>query len=305
LPGREKEADVASAAMGLLSVYLRLVARPSMATPARAAVTIAARKRPSPPPRVLRRHHAVDTVSIGGFDCVVVEPGRRDTGRAALYLHGGSYINPMAPQQWTFVDRLASAGVRVVVPDYGLAPAFTHRDAYPLVAEAYRRLVADPGPDATTIVGDSAGGGLALGFAQSLLGTDLPQPRRLVLLSPWVDLTLEDPGVRSAEADDPWLTRVGLVAAGRAWAGGDDPRLPRLSPIDGPIDGLAPIRAFVGSRDVLMPDVLRLQRRFRAAGAGDDRFALTVQPGALHNYPLLPVPEGRIAEHAILRDIAG
>jgi acetyl esterase/lipase len=291
--------------MRLLGVALRITARPSMATEDRARAVLERPKAASPPPRSLRRHHAVDTVRIGGFDCVVVEPGGRDTGRAALYLHGGSYINPVAPQQWAFVDRLASAGVRVVVPIYGLAPRYTYRDAYPLVTEAYRRLVADPGADATTIVGDSSGGGLALGLAQTLIGSDLPQPRRILLLAPWLDLRLEAPGVRAGEADDPWLTRTGLVAAGRAWAGGDDRGLPRLSPVEGPIDGLAPIRAFVGTRDVLMPDVLRLQRRFRAAGAGEDRFHLTVQPGALHNYPLLPVPEGRRAEHAILRDIAG
>ena len=291
--------------MRLVGLYLRAVARPALATPRRTAATIAAPKRPSPPPRSLRRHHAVDRVSVGGFDCVVVDPGGRDTGRAALYLHGGSYIHPMAAQQWAFVARLAGAGVRVVVPNYGLAPAFTHREAYPLITEAYRRLVADPGAAATTIVGDSAGGGLALGLAQSLLETDLPQPRRLVLLAPWLDLTLDDPAVAAMEAADPWLTRPGLVAAGRVWAGGDDRLLPPLSPIAGPIDGLAPVRVFVGDRDLLLPDVLRLQRRFRSAGIGADRFSVTVQPGALHNYPLLPVPEGRRAQHAILRDIAG
>jgi acetyl esterase/lipase len=246
----------------------------------------------------------VDRTSIGGFDCILVDPGGRDTGRAALYLHGGSYIHPMAAQQWRLVERLAAAGVRVAVPDYELAPAFTYREAYPLVMEAYRRLVAERGAQLTTIIGDSAGGGLALGLAQSLLGTDVPQPRRLVLLAPWLDLTLDDPAVLASASADPWLSRVGLVAAGRAWAGGDDPRLPRLSPIEGPIDGLAPIRVFVGTRDLLLPDVLRLQRRFRSAGHGDDRFTLTVQPGALHNYPLLPAPEGRLAQHAILRDIA-
>ena len=196
-----------------------------------------------------------------------MRPGGRTTGRAALYLPGGSYIHPMAPQQWRFVERLAAAGVQVVVARYGLAPQHTYRDAYPFVTEAYRRLVARVGAESTTILGDSAGGGLALGLAQTLPESSLPQPRLLMLLAPWVDLTLEDPAITPVEADDPWLTRIGLVEAGRAWAGGDDPRQPRLSPIHGSVEGLAPIHTYVGTRDVLSPDVLRLQHRFEAAGA--------------------------------------
>jgi acetyl esterase/lipase len=296
---------MASIAMRLIGGYLRLTARPSMATAARARAAIAAPKRDSPPPKGLRRRHDVETTEVLGFPCFTVRPGGRTTGRAALYLPGGSYIHPMAPQQWTFVERLAAAGVEVVVARYGLAPQHSHRDAYPFATEVYRRLVARRGAEATTILGDSAGGGLALGLAQTLGEAGLPQPRLLMLLAPWVDLTLDDPAVTPVEADDPWLTRIGLVEAGRAWAAGDDPRQARLSPIEGPIDGLAPIHVYVGTRDVLSPDVLRLRRRFDAAGLGRDRFRLTVAPGALHNYPLLPTPEGRLAERAILREIAG
>jgi acetyl esterase/lipase len=296
---------MASIAMRLIGRYLRMTARPTMATVARAQAAIAAPKRNAPPPRALRRRHDVETTEVGGFPCFTVRPGGRSTGRAALYLPGGSYIHPMAPQQWTFVERLAAAGVQVVVARYGLAPQHTYRGAYPFVTEAYRRLVARVGAEATTILGDSAGGGLALGLAQTLEEAGLPQPRLLMLLAPWVDLTLEDPAIPPVEADDPWLTRIGLIEAGRAWADGDDPRQPRLSPVNGSVDAVAPVHAYVGTRDVLSPDVLRLQRRFAAAGLGPDRFRLTVAQGALHNYPLLPTPEGRVAERAILREIAG
>jgi len=293
-----------SAGMRLAAGYLRLTARPRTATPDRARADVEGPKRAAPPPRSLRRRHVVDGLTIAGFDLFRVRPGGRSVGRSVLYLPGGSYVHPMAPQQWTLVERLAAAGLEVHVARYGLAPKHTHREAYPFVTAVYRRLVAAADPATTSILGDSAGGGLALGFAQSLLTTDLPQPRELVLLAPWVDLTLEDPDVRAVEADDPWLTRTGLVTAGRAWAGGDDPRQPRLSPINGPLAGLAPIRAYSGTRDVLHPDVRRLARRFEAEGADPAAFRLTVQPGALHNYPLLPVPEGRLAQRAIIRDLA-
>src|SRR3712207_7795789 len=47
-------------------------------------------------------------------------------------------------------------------------------------------------PYTTLFRSDSAGGGLALGLAQGLEEAGLPQPRRLVLIAPWLDLTLRD-----------------------------------------------------------------------------------------------------------------
>ena len=67
-----------------------------------------------------------------------------------------------------------------------------------------------------TIAGDSAGGGLALGLAETLADAGLPQPERIVLLSPWLDLTLSHPDLPAVEAHDPWLSSVGLRVAGEA-----------------------------------------------------------------------------------------
>jgi acetyl esterase/lipase len=61
---------------------------------------------------------------------------------------------------------------------------------YPFLTAVYRQLLAEFDASTITLAGDSAGGGLALGLAQTLLGTDSPQPRRLVLISPWLDLAL-------------------------------------------------------------------------------------------------------------------
>jgi acetyl esterase/lipase len=119
-----------------------------------------------------------------------------------------------------------------------------------------------------------------------------------VLIAPWVDLTLTGPGVEEAQAHDPWLTRTGLIAAGTAWAVGDDPAQPKLSPINGSFDGLAPIAVYIGTRDLLLPDVLRLTKLVQPASVD-----LTVCPGGLHVYPLLPGPEGRATANEIVRRI--
>jgi monoterpene epsilon-lactone hydrolase len=291
---------MASLQMRAVSAALRLTRKPRMATAERARKRMAAPKGPADPPAKLRKRHDVSSRQVGGFPCHTVAPRGRRAERAAVYLHGGAYISEISPQHWALISQLADAGVRVEVPSYGLAPQYTYRDAYPFLTAVYRQLLADVDASAVTLVGDSAGGGLALGFAQTLLGTDLPQPRQIVLISPWLDLTLSHPDLPAVELRDPWLSSVGLAEAARSWAGGDDPTDPRLSPGNGPLAGLAPVDVYVGTREICLPDVLQLQDR----GATEDvKLQVTVCEGAVHVYPLVPVPEGRTAAREIVASI--
>lgn len=287
--------------MRVISGVLRLTRKPRTATVERARQRIAAPKGSSEPPAALRSRHDVRTRQVRGFPCTTVAPRDGATGRAAVYLHGGSYTGEIATQHWALISKLADAGVRVEVPLYGLAPQHTYREAYPFVTEVYRDLVAEVDASSVTIAGDSAGGGLALGFAQTLTAEGLPQPRRLVLLSPWLDLTLGHPDLPALEPRDPWLNIDGTREAGKVWAGGDDPTQPKLSPLNGQLAGLAPMDVTVGTRELCLPDVLLLQERAAAAGA---ELQVTVCPGAVHVYPLVPAPEGRAEARRIVEEIA-
>jgi epsilon-lactone hydrolase len=287
--------------MRVVAAFVRLAYKPRMATAERGRARVAAPKGPSAPPAKLARRHDVSTRRIDGFDCHTVAPRGGRAERAAIYLHGGAYIGEISPPHWALVSRMADAGVRVEVPSYGLAPQHTYRDAYPFVTAVYRDLVAEVGAGAVTVAGDSAGGGLALGLVRTLDGAGLPQPRRLILIAPWLDLTMSNPDIPRVEARDPWLSRAGLHEAAAAWAGGDDPTDPRLSPLNGPLPGLAPIDVYVGTRDICLPDSLLLRDRAAAEGAP---LRLTVCEGAVHVYPLVPAPEGRAAAREIVREVA-
>jgi acetyl esterase/lipase len=92
------------------------------------------------------------------------------------------------------------------------------------------------------------------------------------------------------------------VEAGRAWAGGDDPTAPRLSPGGGPLEGLPPTSVFVGTREIACPDVADFAAAAAAAGV---RVDLTVADGAVHVYPLVPTPEGAAGARAVVRAVAG
>src|SRR4051812_7463006 len=189
--------------MKAVSVFLRLAYKPRMATAERAQQRLAESKGSTEPPAGLRKRHDVSTRQVEGFPVTTVTPRGRTSRRAAVYLHGGAYVSEIAAQHWALISKLADAGVRVEVPHYGLAPQHTHREAYPLVTAVYRQLLEHVDAGDVTLAGDSAGGGLALGVAQTLAQEGLPQPRQLVLLSPWLDLTISNPDIPARRGPRP------------------------------------------------------------------------------------------------------
>jgi acetyl esterase/lipase len=291
---------MASPMMHLTTLVVRIRYRRRMRTAEHARKRMASPGTPADPPSSLRRAHTVTDSTIDGFRCWTIAPAE-PAGRGVLYLHGGAYIAPITTFHWRLVERLADAGVRVVVPLYGLAPDHTAAEGYPFARTAFDTLARElGGPENVTVAGDSAGGGLALGLTQVLVG-DGVRPGRLALIAPWLDIALTDPAVDEVADRDPWLVAAGLREAGRAWCGDLPTDDPRVSPIRGRLDGLPPTTVYIGDRDIFLPDALHLVDAIRAAGGSVE---LVEQPGAVHAYPLTPTPEGRDASRRIVAEAA-
>lgn len=124
----------------------------------------------------------------------------------------------------------------------------------------------------------------------------LARPSALVLLSPWLDLTVSDPVQAAIEPHDVMLMRPGARAAGR-WYAGDWPLDDwRVSPLHGELAGLPPVLMFCGTHDILVVDARRLAARVRREGAD---LAYVEEPGLMHVYALMPLPEARAARERI------
>lgn len=215
-----------------------------------------------------------------------------------LYLHGGAYINSFNPYQWRFMDTLAAeAHCRVLAPAYHLAPWADHRRAYDDLTVLWRALM-DSDPGRVILMGDSAGGGLALGLAQALAAAGDPLPEQLILLSPWVDVSMDNPDILPLQSVDPILHLALVKVHGRVWAAGADTHDPRVSPLYGDMTGLPPVTLFTGTRELLYPDILKVSEKLRAAGV---QTRLVVGRGLNHDYPLMPLPEARAAVGEIVR----
>jgi acetyl esterase/lipase len=192
--------------------------------------------------------------SVGGVKGVWCVPATQQAGTAMLYLHGGVFAYGTAHAYRNLVGQIAArSGVAAFAADYRRAPEHPFPAALEDARSAYRDLAARLGAGQVAVVGDSAGGGLAL----SLLGEEHDAGCG-VLLSPWTDLALTGESMQSKAADDPILSRAALEGAARQYLGPHDPRDPRASPLYG-AGGTPAIQVHVGTAEVLLHDSLRLE----------------------------------------------
>lgn len=219
------------------------------------------RSRTSKPPAALYRRHRVQRSDVRGFPCVTVAPRTETPDRHVLYLHGSAYVHSIERAHWQFVSKLVDMlAATVTVPVYPLAPDYHYDETQAMIVEAYERHMAGTDPARQIIMGDSAGGALALVLARKLREQNRPQPARLVLISPWLDATMQDPAVPALDRRDPYLSTPGSLEAGRMYAGDLDVADPLTSPLNGTFGGLDRISVFTGTRDVLLSDSRRLRQ---------------------------------------------
>jgi monoterpene epsilon-lactone hydrolase len=267
----------------------------------RKAIASGRRDQDARPPVGLRDAFEISLENIEGSDCYTLRPRSGGASEVhAIYLHGGAHVAEISRHHWLLLaDLVSRTSCTVHIPIYPLAPEHSHRDAFRVVIEIYRRLVDRVDARNVVLMGDSSGGGLALALAQQLNELGLPQPRDLVLISPWLDLTVSHPEIESLERNDPWLGIPGLVEAGRMWASGDDTAHPCLSPLNGSLRGLGRITVFIGGRDILICDCRRLRTRAREQNV---EIQWVEEPKMIHVWPLLPIRKAAQAR-ARLADI--
>jgi acetyl esterase/lipase len=250
------------------------------------------------PPASLSRSVSVSLREVDGWPVYDIAPLTGAPVRHVVYLHGGCYVFEIDPVHWTLIRNLVlEAGVHVVVPIMPLAPTGTASVIVPRVADLLASLVAEHGADNVSIIGDSSGGGMALATAMTLRDREVPPLHATVLISPWLDISGTDSRLAELAPRDPWLAVPGTHAAGglyRAELGEGDWR---VSPIHGDVTGLGPITMFSGTRDILNADAHRFIPLAASAGVSLD---FHEGPGMIHNYPILPMPEGDTARAVIV-----
>ena len=256
------------------------------------------------PPKSLDRHVTLSVSRRRGWRVYEMTPkdGQRPE-QHIVYFHGGGYVREIEPAHWSVCRRMTSlVPARVTVPIYPLAPDHTAAEIVPTAIDIVAEVLAAAGSDANvTLMGDSAGGGMALAVAQGLRDRGLGAPR-LILIAPWLDVSVTDPQIDPEVTRDPMLSVPRLLRAGVLYADELSVTDPLVSPIYGELRGLGPITVFVGTRDLLLHDARRLRDLATAQGVSVDYHE---HEGLIHVFPILPLPEARWARRVMVTSITG
>lgn len=265
---------------------------PNLSDPAELRSLIAEdrRKGPALPPAGMSGRFDFKDVVEDGLRCFhVTRRGGAGGGLKLLYLHGGAYVLDLQAIQWKLVDGLLERiDAEVVAPIYPLAPEAKWQRTTAAIRTFYLGLVERHGADNVVVVGDSAGGGLALLLAQSMRDEGGPLPKALVLYSPALDLSGSGPDQPALEKRDPALSLSLLHDIGSMWLDGLPATDPRVSPLFADQHGLPPTIVFTGDREILHSDALRL----KAINPAVDHRSY---PEMMHVFPVSPLREARQA----------
>jgi epsilon-lactone hydrolase len=246
----------------------------------------------------LPRGVSSQVVSANGVPADLLIPANAVSGRAILYLHGGAYVICSPATHRGLAGNIALASqAHLLLIDYRLAPENPFPAALHDALAGYNWLLERKFlPGHIAIVGDSAGGGLALATCLALREENVPLPAALALLSPWTDLTFSGSSIQTRANRDPILQMSDPHWMTTAYAGNLPLTHPSISPLFADLHGFPPTLVQVGSEEILLDDSVRLDEKARQAGV---TISLEVWEGMWHVFqafaPYLPESQQAIS----------
>ena len=212
----------------------------------------------------------LEEIQIGNIHAEKYTLNSEDSkSRVMLYLHGGGYFSGSYISHRRFVSILCKKlHFQAYSINYRLAP----EDPYPAglddAFQAYKWLVEEKSIPAEEIIimGDSAGGGLALALLHRIKKQNFPYPKAAICLSPWSDLTLTSETMKTKIDEDVFFNLKNMETSAKAYLQTESPENPEISPIFADFNGFPPIFIQVGTREILLNDSLIIAEKMKKQG---------------------------------------
>ncbi len=233
-----------------------------------------------------RKDVQIRRLRIAGIRAEEIKPQSHST-QMIFHIHGGAFFVGSLNTHRAFLSEVAArTQMQVFHLDYPLAPENKFPEAGDAIYDVYQQLL-DQGilPKDIIISGDSCGANLALALALRLKEENKEQlPSALILLSPFLDLTLTGESLRYNQKLDALLSIEALESGIEFYVPKHlDRSLPPISPIFGDLEGLPPTLVQIGSKEILLSDAQRFEEKAKAAGVN---VSYKLYTGMWHNFQM-------------------
>lgn len=254
-------------------------------------------KKFSTPPKDFYDRYDVNHFIIEGHNCYTLKSSKK-TSKHIVFYHGGAYKYSAAKLHWGLMNKiLCSTECAITFVDYPLSTEKTCVDTIDMSLKAYIHLFKGS-KEEIILMGDSSGGGLSLAMAEIIKQEKIkPKPDKLLLISPWLDVSMDYEVTRDLDKNDKMLNKDLLIINGQNYAGDLDVKDFRCSPLFGDLKDVGKVALFIGTNDMLINDAIRFKEKFEKVG-GDLKYYQ--YEGMQHDWIEFPIPEAKEAIDKII-----
>jgi len=232
--------------------------------------------------------------NIRGVPVTIATPKGYEGNKVMIYIHGGGYTLGATKHLYQMFAPIAhEAKLKAYSIDYRLAPEHPYPAGLDDCIKVYEELLKNHAPENIVILGDSAGGALAVATMLKAHEKRLPMPRAMGLLSPWGDINRVGDTYYSLDGRSVNINyELSIRPSAEVYAPNRDHKLPLISPIYGSLSPLFPPTLITsGTKDLLLSCCVRLYENMETHGV---KTKLSVREGMWHNYQeQLDLPESK------------
>ncbi len=245
-------------------------------------------------PRYIRFPKKVKCKLYGNMQVFECESNNDNT---IMYIHGGGYLFNYSIFHWRLLKYFSKKGYGFTTPNYPLLPKYSYKESFEKVLKYYEEYSKKYDMNKVILAGDSAGGGMALALVEKVKELNLPLPKKIILISPYVDVCGAN---KELNKKDAMVDYEATLLLAQAWSNGDNVKNPIISPLYGNLKGLPPIKIYVGTYEILYDQGISLYEKLKQEKNNTEIY---IGEKMGHVFPIIPTKAAKKAKENMIKYI--